>query len=275
MHGKKKTSITVLVENNPGRSDCKYEHGLSFYIETPHHKILMDAGATDAAIENAATMGINLLTLDMIVLSHGHYDHSGGIITAARAAKGEHIFMQRAAADDFYHGDRYIGIGKDILALPNVHLLDGAFRPDDEVYIFSNISGGRAVPQSNFGLMHMVDGELVQDDFEHEQCLVLTRKEGNILLSGCAHNGILNILDRYHEIFGGLPSVVVSGFHMMKDGDYTDEEIRTITDTARELADMEHTTFYTGHCTGLPAFELMKPIMGDRLIQLHSGDVIM
>ena len=106
----------------------------------------------------------------------------------------------------------------------------------------------------------------------HEQCLVITQNGKHWLLSGCAHNGILNILDRYREIFGGDPDFVLSGFHMMKrDGEHTEEEKAVILQTARELAKM-NTVFYSGHCTGIPAFELMKEIMGDKLIALHSGE---
>ena len=87
-------------------------------------------------------------------------------------------------------------------------------------------------------------------------------------------NGILNILDRYKEIFGNAPDYVITGFHMMKkDGEHTEEEKAVIVQTARELSQM-NTVFYSGHCTGIPAFEIMKEIMGDQPIALHSGEVI-
>ena len=82
-----------------------------------------------------------------------------------------------------------------------------------------------------------------------------------VLVSGCAHNGILNILDRYRDLFGGDPDVVISGFHMMKKQPYDCEELDVIDETARELA-RHNTVFYTGHCTGLPAFERMQTILG-------------
>ena len=87
----------------------------------------------------------------------------------------------------------------------------------------------------------------------------------------CAHNGILNILDRYKELFGSEPDYVLSGFHMMKrDGEHTEDEKTVIIQTAQDLA-KKNTVFYSGHCTGIPAFELMKKIMGEKLISLHSG----
>ena len=113
------------------------------------------------------------------------------------------------------------------------------------------------------------EGQRVQDEFAHEQCLVV-RGEKELLISGCAHNGILNILDRYKEKYGRCPDVVVSGFHMMKKTDYTQEEKETICRTAQELKEMD-TLFYTGHCTGQKAIDLMGPIMGEKMVQIHCG----
>ena len=79
---------------------------------------------------------------------------------------------------------------------------------------------------------------VIQDAFAHEQCLVICENHETVLLSGCAHNGILNILEAYQERFEGMPDKVISGFHMVKKGDYTPKEIETIEDTARELKKM-------------------------------------
>ena len=111
------------------------------------------------------------------------------------------------------------------------------------------------------------------DSFAHEQCTVITERGKNVLVSGCAHNGILNILDRYCELYGGEPDAVISGFHMMKKTDYTESDIITIEKTAEELSRM-NTVFYTGHCTGQVAFDIMKNIMGDKLNAIHSAQKI-
>ena len=266
--------IITLVENTCGREGCLAEHGLSVYIETNDHRILIDAGQTDAIINNAAVVGIDLDTVDTVILSHGHYDHSGGILPFSAVNSHADIYMQRSADEPHYNGDRYIGIDKDILSLPNVNLIDGDLRIDDELFLFSGIHGERCRPQGNSKLTKMQDNEKVPDDFAHEQCLVISCDDEDLLISGCAHNGILNILDRYKEIFGRLPDRVISGFHMMKkDGEHTAEEIATIRQTARELAATD-TIYYSGHCTGIPAFKIMKEIMGEKLIAMHSGESI-
>ena len=119
--------------------------------------------------------------------------------------------------------------------------------------------------------MKKTEEDMVQDDFAHEQCLVIHEGTKSVLLSGCAHHGILNILDRYRELYGGDPDVVISGFHMMKRHGYSDADITMIIDTALELRKLR-TVFYTGHCTGVEPYNAMKKLMGDKLHYVHSGD---
>ena len=272
--------IITLVENTTKNPTLIAEHGLSIYIETTNHKLLLDAGSTDALLHNAEILGIDLSQVDTLILSHGHYDHSGGILPFVSRNPHVQIYMQRKALEDYYHGDQYIGIDKDIAELPQVHLLDGDFTIDTALSLFTNITGRRHWPKSNIGLTRRIHcaspGSYTeeQDSFDHEQYLVITDGGETILLSGCAHNGILNILDHYRALTGNLPTIVISGFHMMKKtGEYTTEEITNITQTAGELCKL-NTKFYTGHCTGQPAYDMMKPIMGDKLQPIYAGCII-
>lgn len=267
--------IVNLIEDTKGAEGLCYEHGLSFYIETNKHKLLLDTGCTDAFIKNADKLGIDLKKVDTVVLSHGHYDHAGGILFFAEINPNAKIYMQETAGKDYYNlrdnQEKYIGIDKSILKLPQVVLLNGDCRIDEELYVFTDISGRKYWPESNLLLKEKREDQFVQDIFRHEQCLVVSEKQERVLLSGCAHNGVLNILEAYKERFDEMPDKVISGFHMMKKSEYTLKEIETIEDTARELKKLS-TRFYTGHCTGEPAFELMKKIMKDQLVFVHSGD---
>ena len=266
--------IVTLVENSCGNESCIAEHGLSIYIETEKHKLLLDTGQTDAIVKNAEVLGIDLTAVDTVILSHGHYDHSGGILPFSKINNTAQIILQRSATEPHYNGERYIGIDTDMLKLPNVRLIDGDMQLDDELFLFSGITGRRCYPQGNKKLSCIKNGEKVPDDFIHEQCLVITQNGKRWLLSGCAHNGILNILDRYKELFDSYPDYAITGFHMMKrEGEHTEEEKAVIIQTAQELSQLD-TVFYSGHCTGIPAFELMKEIIGDKLIALHSGETV-
>lgn len=259
----------ILMEDSYGNPQCEYEHGLSIYIETRKHKLLMDTGASEKTLHNAQKLGVDLLGVDTVVLSHGHYDHSGGICAFREINSKAVIYMQKTVFGDYFHGERYIGIDKKIAKLPNIKLLEGDFQIDEEVSLFTNIIGRKFWPQSNFNLSMLEKGHKIQDEFRHEQCLVI-QGEKKVLLSGCAHNGILNILDQYKKVYGGYPDIVISGFHMMKKIDYTEQEKEVICQTAKCLS-KKNILFYTGHCTGQKAIDIMQPIMKEKLIPLHCG----
>lgn len=215
--------ITTLVENTKGKAGCATEHGLSLYIETKKHRILMDMGQGDLFSVNAKKLGIDLSKVDIAVVSHSDYDHRGGLETFKTINSTARIFDSEDALHD---GINFI---------------------DEELSLFA------------------CDGE------KHEQCLVIRSGKKRILVTGCAHYGIVNVMSRFKELYGGVPYTVVTGFHMMKeDGEYTPEEKEVIRATAFELA-QSNTTYYTGHCTSDPAIKIMKPILGRRLRVLHTG----
>ena len=271
--------IVNLVEDTPGSTECLYEHGLSFYIETEKHKLLVDSGATDMFWHNAELLGIDLHMVDTLILSHGHYDHAGGILTFAQRNPSAAIYLRTAAKEPYYHltadREKYIGIDKQILDLKQcIFVAEDSSQIDEELFLFSHITGRKYPAKGNLQLKRKIEDGFVQDTFEHEQCLVVSQGKQKILLSGCAHNGILNILDRYQELFHSYPDMVISGFHMVKRGMYQEEEITVIRKTAEALV-QTGAVFYTGHCTGLPAYAYMKEIMGEQLHYMHSGDTLL
>lgn len=265
--------IINLVEDTKG-GDCLNEHGLSFYIETKKHKLLVDSGATDMFLHNADVLGVDLTQVDTFVLSHGHYDHAGGLTAFAKINPNAKIYLKDSVGGDYYHllpeGERYIGIDKKILELPQIIKVKENVQIDDELFLFSNFNRKRYPAWSNQELKQKIGNTYIQDDFAHEQCLVITQGKQRMLMSGCAHNGILSILDSYLELLGAYPDMVISGFHMMKKSDYTEEEVDYIRQTARELMKTK-ALFYTGHCTGQKAFAIMKEMMGEQLQEFHSG----
>ena len=274
--------IINLIENTEGRSECVNEHGLSFYIETEKHKALLDLGQTDSSIHNAGILGVDLKAVDTVILSHGHYDHSGGILPFAEINNKAAIYMQKSAGGEYYADDgraavgdryRYIGIDKEILKLPQVRLIQGDHVIDDELEVFTIGQRTHMLPFTNKRLLIKTQDGFVSDDFVHEHFLVIKDKGLTVLMSGCAHNGILSILDAYKEKYGKLPDVVISGFHLMVKREYRENELQEVRAIAEELSKYP-TRFYTCHCTGVPAYEEMKKIMGDRLEYVHSGEEI-
>lgn len=266
--------IINLIENIQGKQDILFEHGLSFFIETKEHKLLVDCGQSSAFLENAKILGVDLKEVDNVFLSHGHYDHSGGILPFVQMNSKADIYMQKKALLPYYHKteqeERYIGIDPAISKLSQIKLINGDLKIDEELTLFSNVTGRTLWPKGNLELKKKSGDKFVQDMFDHEQYLVITEGNKRVLFSGCAHNGILNILAHYFDLYCAYPDAVVSGFHMKKK-DYTPEDDVLITETANKLCTMS-TQFYTGHCTGEYAFAIMKKIMGDQLTYVHSGD---
>ena len=270
--------IINLMEDTAGKEGCVHEHGLSFYLETAHHKILVDTGATGAFVKNAKALGVDLAQVDTVVISHGHYDHGGGILAFSQINPHARIYIQRSAFDLYYHKsermEKYIGLDQEqVPLLPQICRIQGDFRIDSELSLFTNVTGRRLWPAGNLDLKRKTRNAFEQDDLRHEQYLIATINNKKILLSGCAHNGILNILDTCETVMGRMPDVVVSGFHMMNKWGYSDEDLATIRQTAEELKQYP-ILFYTGHCTGTEPFRIMKDIMGGQITYVHSGETI-
>ncbi|MCR5441086.1 MAG: MBL fold metallo-hydrolase [Lachnospiraceae bacterium] len=274
--------IINLIENTEGKSGCIAAHGLSFYAETAHHKLLSDLGPSADTLKNAKKLGIDLSAVDTVILSHGHYDHSGGIIPFSEINPKAAIYMQSLAAGDYYADDgenaegerfRYIGIDKAIAFLPGVRMITGDHVIDEEIELFTIKKRTHELPFTNKRLLIKTQDGFVRDDFAHEHFLVVSSEGKRVLISGCAHNGILSIMDAYKEKYGSAPDAVISGFHLMKKTDYREDQLKEIREIAKELTAYP-TKFFTCHCTGVPAYEVMKEIMGDSLEYVHSGDEV-
>lgn len=300
--------VVTLVENSMSSSSAlcnlEAEHGLSFYVESRAHKLLMDTGASQMFMRNAMLLGVNLREVDTLFLSHGHYDHGGGIPFFAEINSDAPVYMSRYADTCCYSlrgGEHYIGLPPEVLNLSHVVHCDGPLTViDDELAILSDIMDVYPLPSSNACLKIKTSAGLVPDTFAHEQCLVVSLQVGEllnegsdpnvrdnagdkesagvpdrkkrVLFSGCAHHGILNILHAYRNIYGDYPYASVSGFHLMKKTAYSESEIREIQEMARKLTRIP-TLFYTCHCTGDAACEIMKDIMHEQLRCIHCGDI--
>ncbi len=267
--------ITILMENSDGENGCAFEHGLSVHVETGSKNILADTGASDKLLFNADRLGIDLSKVDLLTLSHGHYDHAGGILAFYERNQTAPIYMQKSAGEAYYSDDRFIGIDPRILNLPTLRVIDGGKYPegrfviDPEAELLFGVKARRFWPEGNRVMFKETGGIRQPDSFDHEQSLVI-HGEKELLICGCAHCGILNILDQYRRICQRDPDIVIGGFHMMKKTEYTEAEAGTVINTAEELAKMK-TVFYTGHCTGGKALRLMQPILKDRLVPMYSG----
>ena len=269
--------IVNLVENTAGREGCGIEHGLSFYIQTERHRILMDTGASSLFSENAVVCGVELGKVDTIILSHGHYDHGGGILKAASLSPAANIYIQETAFEPHFslHDDgtaHDIGIDPEIKGLSGLHILKGDYRIDDELSLYTGVAERILWPAGNRN-MRVGTPQGKQDLFKHEQYLVVKNEGKVILFSGCAHNGIINILRRFRELYGKWPDAVISGFHMMRSRPLHLDELEDIRSTGEILKKLP-VRLYTGHCTGSEAYLLLRNILGDQIQYTHCGEEV-
>lgn len=255
--------IITLIENTASREDLAAEHGLSLYIETGGHKILFDAGQSAAFADNAEKLGIDLSLVDICILSHGHYDHGGGLKRFLEINDTAPIYVSCHAFEGHYGAnDRYIGLEPALAENPRIRSVDATRELFPGLTLLSCNDRERPFEGDNFGLHVMENSILVPDDFRHEQYLLAEEAGKRILFSGCSHKGILNIAHWFS------PDVLVGGFHFMKL-----EDPAALTDAARQLARYD-TTYYTGHCTGQMQYGCMKRVMGDKLHSLSGGTEI-
>ena len=257
--------IVTLLENTTCREDLCCEHGLSLYIETGKHRILFDAGQTEAFADNAQALGIDLSAVDLCVLSHGHYDHGGGLKKFLEINKTAPVYVSRDAFMPHYNGtEKYIGLDQTLLDDPRLIFAENSTQLAPGITLESG-----AIPLPHpidpAGLTVLENGILQPEDFRHEQYLIIEEEGKRVCFSGCSHRGILNIAAHFR------PDVLIGGFHFMKLDPETDA--RRLTDAAEELLRYD-TTYYTGHCTGAAAYDFMKPIMGDRLNLIPTGSII-
>ena len=262
--------IKVLMENTAADEKFFCGHGLSVYIETADHKILMDAGPDRRFAFNAYRMGVSLADIDIVVLSHGHYDHSGGLIQFLELNDSAMIYAASGYDRPHYNENgAYIGVDPAIIDNPRIKVLDGDLQIDDSVLITRFGGGNLAEPINTCG---MTEGEMeatgrvvtYPECFEHEHYLLVSDGGKKVLFTGCSHKGIVNITEWAKEL---EPDAVFGGFHLMG---VKEEDFGILDRIAGELL-LGGMDYYTGHCTGQAQYEHMKEIMKDRLNYAAAG----
>ena len=271
--------IVTLLENTACDAGLCAAHGLSLYIETPKHKILFDMGPDGRFIWNAQKLGVDLSAVDVAVLSHGHFDHGGGLRAFSEVNSRADILIHTDAFGNFYavrpgKDPAYIGLDPELRALESRVIPTADFvKLDDELTLFSDEPEVFPALAASAKLHVETPEGLRPDPFTHEQNLLVTAWGKSVLFAGCAHRGIVNILAGAKERLGRLPDAVFGGFHFFELDPADPESARLIDDTGKALLDGE-TVYYTGHCTGEYAYERLHAILGDRLRRMSGGGIV-
>jgi 7,8-dihydropterin-6-yl-methyl-4-(beta-D-ribofuranosyl)aminobenzene 5'-phosphate synthase len=273
------TRIRMLVENTARGQEVLAEHGLSFWLDTGSHRILFDTGQglPDVLSNNALKFGVDLRQADTIVLSHGHYDHTGGLHTVLNQAQSPTLYAHPAAFEPKFapgreQDARSIGISPldKEAALTRAGKLVRTVGPTDVLPGFT-VTGEipRITDYEDPGGSFFLDEALSKKDpVLDDQALYFESREGTVVLLGCAHSGVVNTLLHIQQLTGGHPiHAVVGGMHLGSASDAHMEQ------TINALSRWDIALLAPGHCTGLAATVALWTAFPDACCPCECGSV--
>ncbi len=260
--------LSILMDNQaiPGLAA---EHGFSLYIEADGRRILFDTGQTEALIHNAHTLGIDFKNIDDLVLSHGHYDHTGCVAEVISTAESVHLYCHPAAARHRYalqHGlSRAIHMPQTAKAALSALPSERFHKVTQPTSLSGCITLSGPIPrETDFedagGSFFLdTDGE-TPDDIEDDLALWVSTTRGLVVATGCCHAGVVNTLRHVHRTHPDAPiHAIIGGFHLLNAAP------QRLEPTIAELAaiDVEH--IIACHCTGDRAIRTLKTALGERV----------
>lgn len=269
----KNINITVVVENTVNRKDLKSEHGLSFWIETKDGNLLWDTGQTLLVLSNAQKLGISIQSTTHIALSHGHYDHTGGLIQVLLMAPHAHvhghpvIFIPRFIKTGYSSKPICSSAIRDIIE----ELCESLILSTEPVEILPGIYTTGQIPRkTNFedvgGDFFLDEKCTLRDPIKDDQALYLKTSKGIIIILGCAHSGVVNTLNYVSELTQQEKIYAVfGGMHLLE----ASEERIKLTVEAFDRYDVQ--IIGPCHCTGLKAIAYFRSRFPDRFVDCSTG----
>ncbi len=275
--------IKVLIENTAekDRLDLKPQHGISLYLETLGRKIVFDLGQNHFFLENAQKLAVKVEEVDWLVISHGHYDHGGGLASFLHKNKSGTVFLSQNSLTPFYarrsgHEMKYIGLDVELISShtgrfvfvseTNVPMAPG-------IVLLANTCFNGFRPGGNDFLYKKINDQYVPDDFHHELMLVVSEPDGDVVFTGCSHSGVTNMLRSYRAYFPRRSlKALVGGFHLTdSSSSLIMEPKRELQMLAKEIRTFRPLSIYTGHCTGDTAFQLLSQELGEVINRFRTG----
>ena len=244
--------VTIIIENTTIREDLAAEHGLSMLVETDNGTVLFDAGQTEAAAENLRILGCNDKAPDAVVISHGHYDHTGGLPAVLKIFEALPVHLHPDAFQPRWSirpgtDPRQIGIPWNRSELEPIARLHESREPGEVVPgVFTTGEVPRMTDFEDVGGPFFLDESGTSPDPLHDDMsLIVEKKDGLVILLGCAHSGVVNILEHVSTMFPGKPvQVVAGGMHLVAASS------ERISRTEEYLDQQNIKLIMPGHCTG-------------------------
>ncbi len=268
--------ITTLMENDTLDKRLKNAHGLSMYIEHENHKILFDLGPNNNFFKNAKILGIDLSKVDIVIISHGHFDHGNGLRKFMEINSDAKIYLSDQAFNKQVKkiGAFYLPIGiKKPKTMDRIIKITDDFKISKDIKIYTKVKNVDLVI-GDTSLFTKKGKQYVIDKFDHEIYLVITNEKDNVLFSGCSHKGIENIVTEIQKREERNITHVIGGFHMSHFKPTDEKQVEYINDLGEKLYRKDTETYYSCHCTGDNAFEALKPSMKEKLKRIKTGSVL-
>ena len=269
--------LTCLVDNAVKPSSPYWgEHGLSFLIEVGGQRILFDTGSSGTVLlHNLVVERILPRDISALVLSHGHYDHTGGLAALLPLRPGLPVYAHPGVLRERFarHGEklRSIGLPMDANLLREQAHLHLSREPQEIVSgVWTTGEIGARIEPEGRGEGHSVrEGETwIPDPYEDDMALVLQGTEGLVLLCGCCHAGLLNTLDHIHASYGEHPRAIIGGTHLVAANE---QHIRHV---AERLQQAGSAALYPNHCTGQGAYARLAMTLGDAVAPCPAGTML-
>lgn len=268
--------IVTLVENT-SISGLPTEHGLSLHISTHSGlHLLFDMGQSNLFLKNADHMNISVEDIDIAILSHGHYDHGGGLDAFLKRNRKAPVYIHKNAFDPHYsmkeNGLKYIGLDPALRNSERLVFCSGITHINEQIMLFSEVNYDNKTSGNDSRLFG--PDKKTPDTFCHEQNLLINEGNDCILFAGCAHKGITNILEKAKALCGHYPSHIIGGMHLMKCNLNNEKERQCVQHLAHTLKSFGNCRFHTMHCTGTAQFDLLHSIMGNQIDYLSCGEAL-
>ncbi len=263
-------SIVTLIENLVYKQGLVAEHGLSFYINTPTKKILFDTGQSGAFISNAIALGIDISEVDVLVISHGHYDHTGGINKFLSINNKALIYVKSDAFLLKYHGyGRFIGMPKIDKNIDNrLVYVNTVTQIDNGIYVVPETKIYNINDTHFDGMFVKLDSGFTADEFNDEQFLVIDDGSNINIITACSHRGITNVCKTAVSFFNKPVNYVTGGFHTKES---TEEQVNFIADYVNSISPQK---IGVCHCTGVEKYVELKSKLKMPAFYNFTGNII-